>query len=282
MKQVLKSKFTGSLDRTYLRWKSWTHQNRGRFVPKLLIDFSVGEYRVRTVSNISDLQRVLRLRYEVFIREGLNKNRALKLDLDAYDFLADHLVVENRETGEILGTYRIISSLFSDRFYSENEFELGDLLRRPGHKLELGRACIRPQYRTGAIIALLWRGVKQYMDATQTRYMFGCASIKTMSLEKISLIYHYLMEKGHFSSEFRIVPTEEFRIRSLGNGPAFALSDSAELRSLIPSLLRSYFKAGAVVVGEPALDSEFQCIDFLTILDTQKLEGSYEKRFSKA
>lgn len=281
MIQPIREKLQGTLDKTYLNWKSWRSLNKGRFQQKIPLRINASKYSVSTIQSIHELQEVLRLRYEVFIREGLNKKRPVKLDLDRFDFLADHLVVRNFETGKILGTYRMISSMFSEEFYSEEEFNLDNLLERGGHKLEMGRACIHREHRNGAVIALLWRGVKTYLDITNTRYLFGCGSIKTMRLDHICSIYQYLVEEDYHSDEFDIYPTPEFRIKGLESCDNFLGSlDKKEVRKKVPPLLRSYFKAGARAVGEPALDRAFQCIDFLTVLDTSKLDSHFDRRFS--
>ena len=35
-----------------------------------------------------------------------------------------------------------------------------------GEIMELGRSCVEPEYRTGAVMQLLWRGIADYIDAT--------------------------------------------------------------------------------------------------------------------
>ena len=279
----IQEKIRGKIDKTYIRLRSWQQLQMGRFLQKIPLHLDISDYEVFTIRSIAELQDVLRLRYEVFIQEGLNKTWPVRVDLDKYDFLADHLVVRHKPTNRIIGTYRLISSSYSNVFYSQSEFELDDLLSRDGTKLEMGRACIHKDFRNGSVIAVLWRGVRQYMALTDTRYMFGCASIKTMDISEISLIYHYLMENSFISNEFNIKPTEAFKIKELSASSASALlSSSQDIRGLIPTLLRSYFKAGARVVGEPALDREFKCIDFLTVLDVVSLNEAYDKKFSRA
>jgi putative hemolysin len=54
-----------------------------------------------------------------------------------------------------------------------------------------------------------------------------------------------------------------------------------EAKGLIPPLLRSYFSAGSKVYGQPALDVEFKCIDFITILDMEQISSSYKRRYFK-
>jgi putative hemolysin len=44
-------------------------------------------------------------------------------------------------------------------------------------------------------------------------------------------------------------------------------------------LLRAYLTIGAKICGPPALDREFQTIDFLTLVDLEKLTPSARERF---
>ena len=48
---------------------------------------------------------------------------------------------------------------------------------------------------------------------------------------------------------------------------------------IVPGLLKSYIKAGAVIASEPAYDRNFGCADFLTILNTNLINESYKKKF---
>lgn len=52
-----------------------------------------------------------------------------------------------------------------------------------------------------------------------------------------------------------------------------------EAEALIPPLLKSYLKHGAKIVGVPALDSDFGCIDFLTVLKKAEMTNSLARRF---
>lgn len=275
-------KLGGVVGSKYLEFKS-KRAETGQFFQKVPIAIDSSRYIVRTVADFEDLRQALRLRYKVFIREGLKKRKAIGLDTDAFDFVADHLVVEDKATQKIVGTYRLIASLFSSEFYSQSEFELGEFLAQPGVKLELGRACIEMEHRNGAVIALLWKGIHEYMSRINARFLFGCASIKTTDVQEISKIYHSLHAQGLVSQEFNIHPTPAYRISQLELLQKESLVHVTEpiSREQIPSLLRSYFKAGARVMGEPALDKEFQCIDFLTILQKDLLDESYSRKFSK-
>jgi len=246
----------------------------------IFIDSS--RYIVRTAASYEELRQALRLRYQVFIKEGLHRRKAMGLDIDRFDFVADHLLVEDKASKSIVGTYRIITSLFSNEFYSQSEFELGEFLKEPGTKLELGRACIELEHRNGAVLTLLWKGIHEYMSLTNSRFLFGCASIKTVNISEIASITLHLLKEDKLSDKWGIRPTEAYTARGLEKELArlSAMGPAEAAGERIPPLLRSYFKAGAKIMGMPALDWDFQCIDFLTILEKDLLDGSYSRKFS--
>lgn len=274
----LKERLQSTLDRTYIQMK-WKKFKKGSFYRKVPLYFEHSHYIVKTVESLDELQQVLRLRYQVFIAEGLNKKRNVKLDFESYDFAADHLVVIDKATKQIVGTYRLICSMFSEHFYSQSEFQLDKLLELPGGKLELGRACIHQDFRNGSVIALLWRGLLQYMDLTNSRYLFGCASVKTQDPELTSKLYSYLKAKGSLKDEHQVVARPEFQMPGFRKDFEFAEEDEAELRKQVPTLLRSYIKAGAGLEGEPAYDRAMKCVDFLTLLDIRVLDKDFDSRF---
>lgn len=247
------------------------------FQPKIRVQFDKGGFTVKTVENWHELEQVLRLRHEVFHEEFIGQRLPLGLDFDRYDPLGDHLVIVDKELGKIVGTYRLICSKFAENFYSASEFNLDAFLAQPGTKLELSRACIHKDYRDGVVIALLWRGLVQYIQASQAAYLFGCASIRSMDVAEVQTIYSYLGSKDFLSEEFGIGPVPSYQMPGWKTREA---SDGGESgKALIPPLLNSYLRAGAKVFGAPALDSAFRCVDLFTVLQMDKLTPLFERRY---
>lgn len=247
------------------------------FRPKVSFSFDKGNYTVKTVENWTELEQVLRLRHEVFHKEFMNKRLALGMDFDRFDSLGDHLVIQDRETGKIVGTYRLICSKFSNSFYSASEFHLDDFFASEGVKLEMSRACIHKDYRDGVVISLLWRGLVQYMQSVKADYLFGLASIRTMDAAEVGSIYQYLVGKNFLSKDFEtIVPVPAYE---MPGGMKLEHATEEKGKALIPPLLNSYLRAGAKVCGVPALDESFECVDFLTILRVKDMSKIYDRRY---
>ena len=263
------------LNRAYI-WKL------SGFKPKNVILFENKKYIVKTVETVLELEKALNLRYEVYYRELINKSSIIKLDIDRYDLISDHIVIVEKCTKEVIGTYRVISSTFSDCYYSESEFNIDKIKNVPVNKLELGRACVHRNYRNGLTLAMLWKGVSLYIDSLNIRYLFGCSSVNTTNILEISLIYKFIRDMHLSGEDLRVYPKDKFRVIDIANYlDAFEkFSAKAEnIEDFIPPLLKAYLKAGSKICGEPALDRKFRCADFFTVLDTDLMSDKFEKRY---
>ena len=242
------------------------------------IEHEGSDFVVTTAAHGPALLKVLELRHEVFIEEWQGRSAFHGLDVDHHDFFADHLMIVDKCRKKVIGTYRLLSSHFTHDFYSAGEFHLANFLRLPATKLEMGRACIHPNYRDGRVIDLLWKGLALYIEATRTNFLFGCTSLKTTSALEISRLLRTLVDQKAWSDEYSVRPTAAFDFPAIDLQGASVLS-AAEKRSFFPPLLRSYLHAGAKVYGLPALDLDFQCTDILTILDWNQLNPRFAARF---
>ena len=114
-------------------------------------------------------------------------------DQDAYDAVAEHLLVIDHEIGSgpeaVVGTYRLIQQAGADAvgdFYSAAEYDIGPILSFPGQILELGRSCVDARYRGRAVMQLLWRGITAYVFHNQIALLFGCASLPGTDLDALA------------------------------------------------------------------------------------------------
>ncbi|WP_263365334.1 GNAT family N-acetyltransferase [Edaphobacter bradus] len=239
------------------------------------VRLEAGAYVARLALTEAERSAAFRLRFIVFnleMNEGLESSFADGYDKDLYDEVCDHLIVEEKASGAIVGTYRLQMGDVAGRnfgYYSEQEFSFAPYEAMRGQIVELGRACIHREHRSPEVLHLLWRGIARYSLANGGRYMMGCCSLNSLDAEVGHAVYASL---GNclVDPELRTVPT-----------PAFALPRRemklAEQRA--PKLLRAYLAIGAKICGEPAIDREFGTIDFLTLLDLQTLHPRVAQRF---
>lgn len=251
-----------------------------KFTPKVKLYIERDRFIIKTADNNEELASALRLRYEVFYRELLEKRKTSGFDIDRFDYKCDHLIIVDKKSNTLIGTYRLISSLFDKEFYSETEFDISNILALSGVKLELGRACVHKDYRTGSSIALLWRGIAEYMKLTNTQYLFGCSSVKATDLHEIASMYQVLARDFTAPSNYTVYPRQKFAIRKFNELKAHVREeDMLAVVEKIPPLIKSYLNMGAHICGEPALDKKFKCADFLTLFNTDTSPEKVHKKY---
>jgi putative hemolysin len=263
-------------------------------MPARQIHADVGHYRLRLAENAHDREAACRLRFKVFnieLGEGLDSSYETGLDIDRFDTVCEHLLVEEKATRRVVGTYRMQSGETAGRnmgYYSEQEFNLAPYEPlRPGI-LELGRASIDREHRTPEVLMLLWRGIAQYANDMGLRYLLGCSSLNSNDPAEGWQMYRQL-ERFRVSPEFETVPTAAYACptesqdahpqpssckadRSLAEGSAASIAK-------VPKLLKTYLAIGARIAAAPAWDREFRTIDFLTLLDLKLLSAAARNRF---
>jgi putative hemolysin len=273
------------LTRPIKRNKQISFESIWDFSPNIQIHIENKKYVIKTAENGIDLEKVLRLRHKVYYEEILHKNALNSIDIDRFDHICDHLMVVEKSGGECVGTYRLNSSLFTTSFYSSTEFNIKNILLLIGNKLELGRACIEKDYRNTLSLAMLWKGLMEYVKRTHTRYIFGCSSIKVTKFDEVAPLYLYLRASYFSGDKYRVYPRRKhrfknfskyvkYRDRHIKNEPYFP-------DKCLFSLLKFYLRSGAEICGEPALDKDFMCTDFFTLLDITKMDKQIERKLIK-
>jgi len=253
------------------------------------IHAEVGKYRVRLAQSVEDRDAVCRLRFKVFnieMGEGLDSSYQTGLDTDHFDLFCEHLLVEEKVTHRIVGTYRMQSGDTAEQqlgYYSEQEFNFAPYEPLRGGILELGRASIDREHRTPEVLTLLWRGIAQYATDMGLRYLIGCSSLNSRNPAEGWQLYRQL-EQYRVSPEFVTEPTAAFACPTEQEGEAAQPSPcdaNSSLPSLpkVPRLLRTYLAIGARICAPPAWDREFGTIDFLTLLDLKLLSPSARNHF---
>ena len=236
-----------------------------------------GPYHLRLAQSEEERAAAYRLRFEVFnleLHEGLDTAYANAQDVDEFDPICDHLIVEDRRCGAVIGTYRLqtgATAAANAGYYSEREFDFGpyEPLRRS--MVELGRACIHREHRSTEVLLLLWRGIVQYAVHNDARYLIGCCSLTSQDPAEGTAVFAAL--SGSLAKIWlRTSPQPEFSmplVRGTASEPK------------IPKLLRTYLAVGAKICGQPAIDRDFKTIDFLTLMDLDQLHPRLRSRFLK-
>lgn len=234
--------------------------------------FEEGLFRVRFARDRADLERLLRLRFEVFnleLGEGLAESYATGMDEDRFDATCHHVLIEEIASGALVGTYRMQTSEMAGAgsgWYCAGEFDLStlppDVL---GSSVELGRACVVEAHRQGGALFALWRGLAAYMQWTGKRYFFGCCSLTSQDPMEGRRLHRWLLREGHVHPTVRV---HALSAHSCGMAMPQELStDPGEVK--VPKLFGTYLRYGVKVCGEPAIDRAFKTIDWLVLFDLE-------------
>ena len=248
-------------------------ENRPR--PAVFLDLRQGPYRARMASSEKDRLAAFRLRFLVFnleLNEGLDGAYETGYDTDEFDPVCDHLIVEHAGTGQVVGTYRLQTGTTAGAnlgYYSEREFHFQPYQQLRDNMIELGRACIHRDHRSTDVLYLLWRGIAQYAQQNQGRYLIGCCSLTSQDCAHGTAVYESLCDYV-VEPALRTGPQPEF---------VMPLVSPEAASSAVPKLLRTYLAIGAKICGPPAIDRSFKTIDFLTLLDLRTLHPRVRARF---
>ena len=263
-------------------------------------DLRQGSLEVRLAESAAEITDAQALRYKVFYEEmGAHPSPeaiARKLDFDAFDQYCDHLLVLDhaRAENKVVGTYRLIRRSAAAKhgsFYSAEEFDISCLLDYPGEILELGRSCIHPDYRTGAVMQVLWRGLASYMFRYDITLMFGEASFHGTNPQDYAqalsyLYYHHLAPPAlrvkalpHKYVEMKLLPREAFDPEYVAENLKV---DPRGGGNNLPPLIKGYLRVGAYIGDGAVVDQQFNTTDVFIIVKTELLTARYRKHYERS
>lgn len=229
---------------------------------------------VGLAGSTSEILEAQKLRYRVFAEEmgARLPSTTPGVDRDHFDAYCQHLIVRDEDCGRIVGTYRILTPENARRiggYYSETEFDLTRLQHLRSGLVEVGRSCIDADYRSGAVITLLWSGLARFMTQGSYGHLMGCASIGMGDGGHNAANVYRALEKHLSSPEYRVFPRHELPVERLQTPSPVE----------IPPLLKGYMRAGAMVCGAPAWDPDFNTADLLLLLSMTQVDSRYARHF---
>lgn len=252
------------------------YQNNLRQTPPL--EITDGRYVVRFARTPTEIDAALRLRFEVFnleLREGLESSHITGRDEDRFDAGCYHLLVMDRETGAVVGTYRLQTLEMAQSaagFYCSEEFRLEQMSPEfLSGALEIGRACIALEHRNTRVLFLLWKGLAEFAVAHRKRYLFGCCSLTSQDAAEGEKARRRIENGGFYHETFFVEPRSEYVCESV----SVAEDNQWEL----PKLFLTYLRFGAKVCSPPAIDREFKTIDFLVMFDFETITEKSRRMF---
>jgi len=198
-------------------------------------------------------------------------------DIDLFDDYCEHLLVRDRVSGQVVGTYRVLTPAQAKRVgstYSDTEFDLTRLRSVRSKMVELGRSCVHPDHRHGGVIMALWGALAEFMVRNQLDTMIGCASIPMLhngvvSGDVAASIWSQLRQTHLAPIECQVFPRLPLPIDELDQ----------TLQVEPPALIKGYLRLGARILGAPAWDPDFNTADLPMMMRIADMPSRYRKHF---
>jgi putative hemolysin len=253
-------------------------------------ELRAGHLGVRIATTEAEIDAVQALRWRVFYEEmraePSEAARVLERDVDAFDAVADHLLVVDHAIGPgpegVVGTYRLIQQTAAEqigRFYSDEEYDISPLIGFQGKLLELGRSCVDAGHRSRAVMQLLWRGIAAYVFRHQIDLMFGCASLPSTDPDEwaAELTYLYYNHLAPPALRPRALPDRYVEMRRMDP------DDIDRRRALggLPPLIKGYLRLGCFIGDGAVIDHQFNTTDVAIVVKTDLVTDKYYRHYER-
>lgn len=246
--------------------------------------FEQDGYRVSLAQSGEDLRAAQHLRYQVFVDElggqGAGVDHVAQLETDCFDDLADHLILRDLASSQVVGVYRLLPQDrlgATDGFYSETEYDVSPLRASGRRLLELGRSCVHRDHRGGAAMFQLWSGLARYVRGQGAEILFGVASLPGTDIAELapalSLLHHRHLAPAALRPRARVCQPMDL--------VAAADLDRRAAMVALPSLIKAYLRLGGMVGQGAFVDRAFGCTDVCMVMDTAAMNDRYARRYQR-
>ena len=206
------------------------------------------------------------LRHAVFVSElGAAPGADAALEGDAFDDGCDHVLVRDtaRPGAGVVATAR----LRAGTDWTGRSFDLRALTDRHLRIAEIGRVCLHPDYRGGAATLALFDGVTKVLRARRVQAAIGTASFPGADPRPHLPAMRALRALAPAPPDWDVAVRGDGAVQVLGAAPRGAMAG-------VPSLVKTYLRAGAWVGAGAHVDPAFGTVDVCLILDMARLETS--------
>jgi len=254
-------------------------------------DLRSGDLDVVLADTEDEVRAAQALRYRIFYNEkGARpslETAACERDFDAFDDIADHLLVIDHSRGQgaeerVVGTYRLMRREHAERaggYYTASEYDISRILQQPYEVMELGRSCVDARYRNRHTMQQLWRGIAAYVFRHDVGLMFGCASLHGNDVQALAPALSYLHHSHLAPEEIRPVTLPQFYQSMNLMGPGSF--DGRRVVAALPPLVKGYLRLGGFVGDGAFVDRQFNTTDVCVIVKTDRIAEKYLRHYDR-
>jgi putative hemolysin len=237
-----------------------------------MLNWGKGRYRTRLAETAADIEAAQRLRYRAFIATTGAAPRRDGLDVDAFDAICSHVLVEEQRSGRLVATFRLLplaSGADIGRCYSAQYYELEALGSFEGPMVEMGRFCVEPGVSDPEILRAAWGAMTAFVDREGVEMLFGCSSFHGTDAETYADAFAMLSERHLAPKRWlpRIKAPNVFRFAERLRGKP----DRVRALKTMPPLLRSYLTMGGWVSDHAVVDRDLNTLHVFTGLEIRAI-----------
>ena len=202
------------------------------------MDFS--KFIVKIADTQTEKEQTYRLRYKEMLREFNNElSESEGLDKSEYDDYAKLLIVKDDKICEV------------------------------------SRAIVHKDYRDGAVVMLLVKGMLNYVIDNKFRFILGDASFFGTDKSKYVKELSFLAQRHGIDEALMVTSLDDEQIEQIDTSNY----NEKEMSRMLPPLLRTYLMFGSKVSDTAFTDNEFKSVDVFVLLDTQNYNEAAVRRF---
>ncbi len=198
---------------------------------------------------------------------GHDQAHATGRDEDEFDEGFHHLLIQERDTGTVVGTYRMQTAEMAAEsgFSSARLFDLDVLPEELWQTaVEVGKLCIAKGHRNQRLLHLLWRGMAGYLSRNRKTIVFGTCALPSRDASVALAIHRGLERAGACHATLRVEPHAHTACQGPAGTPAREHS--------LPDLFQAYLAIGAKILGPPAIDSDCKTTNWLLWVNIADLD----------
>ncbi len=172
---------------------------------------------------------------------------------DGYDKFADHLIVIDHKADKVIAYVRLIDAYTAYKiggYYSENHFNLKQLLHNNSSSLEMSRLVIDPEYNCKEIAELLWYGLVNYSVHNSIDSLIGAFSLSLIDGKETFSFIQHLKAKYISDSQYRVLPYRLFLDRKI-----------EKVNDFNEPLIEYFFEKGSKICGDAHWNHDSNCAE---------------------
>lgn len=220
-----------------------------------------GPYRVRFAKTARDIQAAQALRFQAFAKES-----ETGLDVDQFDDLCEHVLVENTKTDAVMACFRFMhipAGASVAGSYSAQFYELAKLEKFKGAKLEMGRFCVSPDVTDPNLMRMAMSAITRFVDDQKIEIMFGCSSFKGTEAAAYEDAFALLKER-HLAPKRWLPRPKAPRVFEFAKKLRLKKPNLKVANKTLPPLLRTYLTMGGWVSDHAVVDKEMNTLHVFT------------------